>query len=74
MFILFKVNNPSGHQALIDVVGRERVLLGFPGAGEERDGETTDSLKNKPSKTQLPGAVLVAQISKRKGEYSKWTF
>jgi hypothetical protein len=51
MFILFKVNNPSGHQALIDVDGRERVLLGFPGAGEERDGETLDSLKNKPSKT-----------------------
>ncbi len=33
------INNPSGPQALIDAVGRERVLLGFPGAGGERDGE-----------------------------------
>ena len=37
--ILFMVNNPSGPQALIDAVGRERVLLGFPGAGGEREGE-----------------------------------
>jgi 2-dehydropantoate 2-reductase len=37
--ILFMVNNPSGPQALIAAVGRERVLLGFPGAGGEREGE-----------------------------------
>ena len=37
--ILFMVNNPSGPQALIDAVGRERVLLGFPGAGGEREDE-----------------------------------
>jgi 2-dehydropantoate 2-reductase len=38
--VLFMVNNPSGPQALIAAVGRERVLLGFPGAGGEREGET----------------------------------
>jgi 2-dehydropantoate 2-reductase len=38
--ILFMVNNPSGPQALSDAIGKERVLLGFPGAGGERDGET----------------------------------
>jgi 2-dehydropantoate 2-reductase len=37
--ILFMVNNPSGPQAFMDGVGRARVLLGFPGAGGERDGE-----------------------------------
>jgi 2-dehydropantoate 2-reductase len=37
--ILFMVNNSSGPQALIDAVGRERVLLGFPGAGGQREGE-----------------------------------
>jgi 2-dehydropantoate 2-reductase len=36
--ILFMVNNCSGPAALIEAVGRERVLLGFPGAGGERDG------------------------------------
>lgn len=37
--ILFMVNNSSGPQALIDAVGKERVILGFPGAGGQRDGE-----------------------------------
>jgi 2-dehydropantoate 2-reductase len=37
--ILFMVNQAAGPEALINAVGRERVLLGFPGAGGERDGE-----------------------------------
>jgi 2-dehydropantoate 2-reductase len=36
--ILFMVNNAVGPQELIAAVGRERVLLGFPGAGGQRDG------------------------------------
>jgi len=34
---LFMVNNAAGPQVLIDTVGKERVLLGFPGAGGKRD-------------------------------------
>ncbi|HLI09344.1 MAG TPA: 2-dehydropantoate 2-reductase N-terminal domain-containing protein [Ktedonobacteraceae bacterium] len=36
--ILFMVNNVSGPGEYIKAVGRERVLLGFPGAGGTRDG------------------------------------
>lgn len=35
---LFLVNNAAGPAALIEAVGRERVLLGFPGAGGTRQG------------------------------------
>ena len=35
---LFMVNNTEGPQALIDVLGKERVILGFANAGGERDG------------------------------------
>jgi len=35
---LFMVNTAEGPQAMIDAVGRDRVLLGFANAGGERDG------------------------------------
>lgn len=35
---LFMVNTAEGPQAMIDAVGRQRVLLGFANAGGERDG------------------------------------
>jgi len=34
--ILFMVNNAEGYQPLVDALGAERVLLGFPGAGGTR--------------------------------------
>jgi 2-dehydropantoate 2-reductase len=37
--ILFMVNNPSGYQQWIDAVGRERLLVGFPGAGGILEGD-----------------------------------
>jgi len=36
--ILFMVNNAAGPEELAAAVGRERVVLGFPGAGGQRDG------------------------------------
>ena len=38
--LLFMLNNPVGSDKLVDALGRERVLLGFPGAGGTRDGHT----------------------------------
>jgi 2-dehydropantoate 2-reductase len=35
--MLFMLNNPVGSDNLVDALGRERVLLGFPGAGGTRD-------------------------------------
>lgn len=37
--ILFMLNNPTGSAALVDAVGHERILLGFPGAGGARHGK-----------------------------------
>jgi 2-dehydropantoate 2-reductase len=36
--VLFMVNNPLGSSWLIDALGQDRVLLGFPGAGGTREG------------------------------------
>jgi 2-dehydropantoate 2-reductase len=38
--ILFMGNNAAGPDEMVGAVGRERVLLGFPGAGGYRDGHT----------------------------------
>jgi len=36
--LLFMLNNPTGSASLADALGRDRVLLGFPGAGGTSDG------------------------------------
>ena len=35
---IFMLNNPTGSSDLAQALGRDRVLLGFPGAGGTRDG------------------------------------
>ena len=37
-YFAFLHNNAAGPQQLVDALGAERVLLGFPGGGGERDG------------------------------------
>ena len=36
--LIFMLNNPTGSGDLAQTLGRDRVLLGFPGAGGTRDG------------------------------------
>ncbi len=36
--LIFMLNNPTGSSDLVQALGRDRVLLGFPGAGGTRDG------------------------------------
>lgn len=36
--MLFMLNNPAGSNDLVQALGQNRVLLGFPGAGGTRDG------------------------------------
>jgi 2-dehydropantoate 2-reductase len=38
-FVLFMLNNPQGSVGLLDTLGSERVLLGFPGAGGTLEGQ-----------------------------------
>ncbi len=37
--LLFMLNNPAGTTELVRVLGQERVMIGFPGAGGARDAE-----------------------------------
>jgi 2-dehydropantoate 2-reductase len=37
-FVLFMLNNPQGSTRLLDILGSDRVLLGFPGAGGTLEG------------------------------------
>lgn len=36
--VLFMSNNAGGHEEIINVLGRDRVLLGFPGTGGTKEG------------------------------------
>jgi 2-dehydropantoate 2-reductase len=37
--ILFMLNNPLGTSRLVEAIGKERVVLGFPGVGGTKEGE-----------------------------------
>jgi 2-dehydropantoate 2-reductase len=51
--VLFLHNNAVGPQAMIEAIGRERVLLGFSGAGGKRDGHVIYYLIIKQQPTTL---------------------
>jgi 2-dehydropantoate 2-reductase len=40
--LLFMLNNPAGSASLAEALGRDRVMLGFPGIGGTRDGRSSD--------------------------------
>jgi 2-dehydropantoate 2-reductase len=51
--VLFLHNNAAGPQAMVEALGRERVLLGFAGAGGKREGHVIDALLIKQQPTTL---------------------
>jgi len=51
--VLFLHNNAAGPQIMIESVGHERVLLGFPGAGGKLDGYIIDYLLIEQQPTTL---------------------
>jgi 2-dehydropantoate 2-reductase len=59
--VLFMMNNAAGPGLLVDALGEERVLLGFPGAGGERDGHViryvADAGKPYPVVGEIGGAI-----------------
>ena len=72
---LFMVNNAAGPGALIEAIGRERVLLGFPGAGGTRQGYVVEyaqvSAKSQPTTIgELDGypTARIVQIAAALGE------
>ncbi len=61
--ILFMVNNAAGADAWAQALGRERVLLGFPGAGGGRDGHVVRYILSRSQPTSL--GELDGQITPR---------
>jgi 2-dehydropantoate 2-reductase len=51
--ILFLHNNAAGFQAIVEALGRERVLLGFAGAGGKHEGRVIDYLLIEQQPTTL---------------------
>ena len=51
--ILFLHNNAAGPQEMVDAVGRERALFGFPGAGGKRDGPVVRYMLIKQQRTTI---------------------
>ena len=51
--VLFLHNNAAGPQEMMQALGRERVLLGFPGAGGKREGYVIHYLLIKQQPTTL---------------------
>ncbi len=64
------LNNPLGSAALVEALGAERVLLGFPGAGGARDGHVVryaliaqqPTTLGAPASNTKSGAILSAPL------------
>jgi len=63
--VLFMMNNAAGPQALIEAVGRERVLLGFPLPGGKRDGPVMRMVPDKEDNWELPIGEVDGRITAR---------
>ena len=65
-FVLFMLNNPLGSSALIDALGTDRVVLGFPGAGGTLEGHVVryamitqqPTTLGEPTESRLPVCEL----------------
>ncbi len=63
--ILFLSNNAAGPGEMIRRVGRERVLLGFPGGGGMRDGHVIRYMLSDRARQPTTIGELEGQVSKR---------
>ncbi len=51
--VMFLLNNPTGTQPLVEQLGEERVVLGFPGMGGTREGTRVRYLRLRQQPTTL---------------------
>jgi len=63
--VLFMVNNAAGPAAWVDALGRERVVLGFPGAGGAREGHVVRYLVTSRQMQTTTFGELDGQVSPR---------
>jgi 2-dehydropantoate 2-reductase len=61
---LFLLNNPSGSAAVVDVIGPDRVLLGFPGAGGAMEGHVVRyvMIAQQPTTIGEPSGMRTARL------------
>ena len=63
---LFMMNNAAGQQQLVDALGRERVMIGFPMPGGERDGHVIRMLPvNEKKKCTMPVGEVDGRVTER---------
>ena len=64
--ILFLMNNAAGPDALVEALGRERVLIGFPNAGGYREGPVVHCLMGTAdSPSAIPFGEVDGQMTDR---------
>jgi len=56
---LFLMNNAAGPGAFIDALGKDRVMMGFPGAAGYREGHTIVYLNGSPGR---PAEIIMGEI------------
>lgn len=67
--VLFLMNNAAGPGALIEALGRERVLVGFPASAGYRDGATMHCLTGTPDeKAIIPFGEIDGSVTARAHE------
>ncbi len=63
---LFMMNNAEGQERLVNALGRERVMIGFPMPGGERDGHVIRMLPvDEKKKCTMPVGEVDGSITKR---------
>lgn len=64
--VLFMMNNAKGSEELVEALGKERVMLGFPLPGGRRDGFVMEMLAvNEDKKWTLPVGEVDGRITNR---------
>lgn len=58
---LFLMNNAAGPQAFIDALGKDRVIMGFPGAAGYHEGHSIVHLKGSPGE---PARIIMGDTSR----------
>jgi 2-dehydropantoate 2-reductase len=62
--VVFMLNNPLGSAALVEALGADRVVLGFPGAGGTLEGHTVHYalIAQQPTTIGEPGGHLTTRL------------
>ena len=70
--VLFLMNNAAGPEALVEALGQERVLIGFPNSAGYREGHTIHCLTgSEDDKAYVPFGEVAGHITDRTREVAR---